>query len=85
MTWHLRKPGGMQRGRALMLCCRARRQGNVQMRLGQFGRALASYRRAADLAPGVRAHAPGSVTQRMCSMPVCTTGMHATRMAVAVQ
>ncbi|KAK9834883.1 hypothetical protein WJX81_006337 [Elliptochloris bilobata] len=28
-------------------------QGNVQMRLGQFSGALASYRRAADLAPGI--------------------------------
>ncbi len=49
-----------------MLCCHALGQGNVQMRLGQFGRALASYRRAADLAPGVRARALGSTVQREC-------------------
>jgi len=47
-------------------------QGNVQMRLGHFGRALASYRRAADLAPGVRARAPRSIVQRAClSLHVC--------------
>lgn len=57
-----------------------RGQGNVQMRLGQFSRALASYRRAADLAPGVRTCAnvtlPGqavySVSCFMLHTPRCS-------------
>ena len=47
-------------------------QGNVQMRLGQFSRALASYRRAADLAPGVSTCANLTLSgQADCSASCC--------------